>query len=67
MIFRTLTVCVLLAMSPTVFADEAPMATVGQAAADFIATGIDGKKFKVSDKLKAGDKNIVLLFSRASW
>jgi hypothetical protein len=52
MIFRTLTVCVLLAMSPTVFADEAPMATVGQAAADFIATG---------------DKNIVLLFSRASW
>lgn len=36
------------------------MAIVGQAVPDFTATKINGKKFKLSYKLKAGDKNIIL-------
>ncbi|MEO2034975.1 MAG: hypothetical protein ABGZ35_23080 [Planctomycetaceae bacterium] len=67
MVHRTLMGCVLLAMSPAVFAEDIMEATVGQATPDFTATGIDGKKFTLSDKLKAGERNIVLLFSRASW
>ena len=67
MICRTLVACMLLAMTSAVFAEDGKQATVGQAAPDFTATGIDGIEFKLSDKLKAGDRNIVLLFSRASW
>ena len=48
-------------------ADEVPQAEVGKSAPDFTATGIDGRTFKLSDKLKSGDKNVVLLFSRANW
>ncbi len=40
--------------------------TVGKQAPDFVATGIDGKQFKLSEKIAAG-KNISLLFSRAHW
>ncbi len=39
---------------------------VGQAAPDFTVTGIDGNRFKLSDKTKAG-KNVALMFSRAHW
>ncbi|MCA9127398.1 MAG: hypothetical protein KDB22_09940 [Planctomycetales bacterium] len=39
---------------------------VGKLAPDFVVTGIDGKDFKLSSKL-GKDKNIVLMFSRASW
>ncbi len=45
--------------------DDKPIAVVGKSAPDFEATGIDGKKFKLSDKI--GKKNIVLMFSRAYW
>lgn len=48
-------------------ADETPKVEVGKPAPDFTVTGIDRKTFKLSDKLAAGDKNIVLLFSRANW
>lgn len=41
--------------------------TVGQPAPDFVVIGVDGKPFKLSEKLSGGDKNIVLLFSRAHW
>lgn len=39
----------------------------GKAAPDFTVTGLDGEKFKLSEKLKSQDKNIVLLFSRGHW
>ena len=41
--------------------------TAGKPAPDFVATGVDGKQFKLSEKLSGNDKNIVLLFSRAHW
>jgi hypothetical protein len=40
---------------------------VGKRAPDFTATGIDGKPFKLSEKLKSGKKNIAVMFSRANW
>ena len=40
---------------------------VGMAAPDFTATGIDGKTFKLSEKLKDGKSNVALMFSRANW
>lgn len=56
------------ALSSTAFADEkATPAEVGKPAPDFTVTGIDGKKFKLSEKLKKGDRNFVLIFSRANW
>ena len=68
----------LLAGSQLASADEAPAAAaatgakdakaaIGQPAPNFTATGIDGKKFQLSDKLKSGRKNVVLIFSRANW
>ncbi|RMF40226.1 MAG: hypothetical protein D6753_12115 [Planctomycetota bacterium] len=39
---------------------------VGDRAPDFSVTGIDGKQFSLSDKLKSG-KHLVLIFSRAHW
>ena len=39
---------------------------VGQSAPDFVATGIDGKSFRLSQKLKKG-KSVALMFSRAHW
>ncbi len=63
-----LTGCCVLAITCIVAADEAPpKVEVGKPAPDFTVTGIDGKTFKLSDKLKSGEKNIVLMFSRASW
>ena len=47
-------------------AEEPKQAVVGQPAANFTVTGIDGKEFQLSDKL-AGEKNLVLMFSRAHW
>lgn len=38
---------------------------LNQTAPDFAMTGIDGKEFKLSDRL--GKKNVVLMFSRARW
>lgn len=57
----------LIAGSVLTIADEAPKVVVGKPAPDFTATGIDGKPFKLSDKLKDGKKNVALMFSRASW
>jgi len=54
--------------TPLGVADE-PLKKIemGQAAPDFIVTGIDGKPFKLSDKLKSEKQNVVLIFSRANW
>ena len=46
--------------------DVVPKVEVGKAAPDFVATGIDGKSFRLSEKLKNG-KSIALMFSRAHW
>ena len=48
-------------------ADEKTAIEVGKPAPDFTVTGIDGKTFKLSDKLKSGEKNVALMFSRANW
>jgi len=53
-------------MSQSVIADE-PAAVVGQPAPDFTVTGLDDMEFTLAQKLEAGDKNIVLVFSRANW
>lgn len=52
-----------------VCADEAKTAKaeIGKPAPNFTATGIDGETFTLKDKLKSGKKNVVLIFSRASW
>ena len=39
---------------------------VGNAAPDFVVTGIDGSEFKVLEKL-GKNKHVVLMFSRAHW
>lgn len=38
----------------------------GKPAPDFTMTNIEGKEFKLSDRI-GGEKNVVLMFSRASW
>ena len=40
---------------------------VGDKAPEFEVTGIDGEKFKLSEKIGDKGKNVVLLFSRANW
>jgi hypothetical protein len=57
-------VCV---MPLTTRADEPKAVEVGQKAPDFVATGIDGKEFKLSERIGDGERNVVLLFSRAHW
>lgn len=65
---RTLLIAATLAIaSPLSFADEPSAVEIGKPAPDFTATGIDGKAFKLSDKLKEGKKNVALMFSRANW
>jgi AhpC/TSA family len=46
--------------------DSAEKVEVGKKAPDFVMTGIDGKQYKLSDKL-GKEKNVVLMFSRAHW
>lgn len=46
--------------------DSAEKVEIGKRAPDFVMTGIDGKDFKLSDKL-CKEKNVVLMFSRANW
>ena len=57
---------VMLMTAGTYAQDAANNVAVGQPAPDFAVTGIDGKRFKLSDKTKAG-KNVALMFSRAHW
>ncbi|APZ90723.1 peroxiredoxin family protein [Fuerstiella marisgermanici] len=65
---RTLLIAATVAIAcPFSFADEASKVEISSPAPDFTATGIDGKAFKLSDKLKSGKKNVVLIFSRAHW
>lgn len=67
MLRRTTFAACLLAVAATTMADEIASVEVGKPAPDFTVTGIDGKTFKLSDKLKDGGKNIALMFSRANW
>jgi hypothetical protein len=67
MLARSVFAIVAMGFATTVLADEAATVKTGQPAPDFTVTGIDGKPFKLSDKLKTGDTNIALMFSRASW
>lgn len=67
MIRAILSAAAMLACCSVSFADEVPAMQVGQQAPDFTATGLDGKTFRLSDKLKPGRKNIALMFSRANW
>ena len=65
------TACLALALlasaSLCMAADEAEIKVeVGKPAPDFVMTGIDGKEFKLSDKL-GKENNVVLMFSRANW
>lgn len=55
-----------LLVSPIGLAEQTSKVEVGGKAPDFTSTGIDGKDFKLSDKM-GKDKNIVLMFSRAHW
>ncbi len=62
--------CLSLVCSTSFAADEklaeGEAVAVGKSAPDFEVTGIDGKTFKLSDKLGKG-KPVVLMFSRALW
>jgi len=59
-------VAALAAIHPAV-ADEPKPVAVGEEAPDFTVTGIDGKEFKLSDRIGQKERNVVLLFSRAHW
>ncbi len=63
---RTTMCLLLLAANTPVFADEGTVEP-GKIAPDFTATALDGKKFKLTDKLQGGKKNVALMFSRAHW
>lgn len=45
---------------------EKTKAEKGEPAPDFTMTGIDGKSFKLSERI-GKDKNIIIMFSRANW
>jgi hypothetical protein len=63
----TFFVCAAWGSSATcVAADGDGKVAVGKKAPDFVMTGIDGREFKLTDKI-GKDKNIVLMFSRANW
>lgn len=64
---RCLLMTALLSMGATASADEAMTPAVGEPAPDFTIQGIDGKTFTLSDRLGDGERNVVLLFSRAHW
>ena len=65
---RTLLVCSLgLLLTTAVVGQQTPeKIEVGKPAPDFTVTGVDGKKFKLSEKIAKG-KNVALMFSRAHW
>ena len=63
---RSLFLSVALLSVSHVAADEVKV-EVGRKAPDFTATGLDGKQFKLSDKLNKGKTNVALMFSRANW
>jgi hypothetical protein len=65
---RILTIgsCLLWLGGTSLAADSVQEVTLGSPAPDFTVTGIDGKDFRLSDKMANG-KNIVLMFSRAHW
>lgn len=52
-------------LSATTMAED--VAEINKKAPDFTATGVDGKTFKLSEKIGKDDKHVVLLFSRANW
>lgn len=60
----TASVMVFMVAIPALGVDSAK---VGKPAPDFVATGIDGNPVKLSARVATGKKNIVLVFSRASW
>lgn len=66
MLRRILCVVLMIACSGTA-ALSAEDLKVGGKAPDFSATGIDGKPTKLSSRFGDKGKNVVLLFSRASW
>lgn len=63
---RFLGAVLVVAMLPVSLLAKEETAEVGKSAPDFVATGIDGKEFKLSSKISK-DKNIIVAFSRASW
>ena len=58
-------VCV--SLTTAALADDSKPLEIGDKAPDFVVTGIDGKEFKLSERLSSGEGNVVLLFSRAHW
>lgn len=62
----TVTLC-FFAMVGAVRADELMPVTTGDEAPDFEITGIDGKPFRLSERLRNQERSVVVLFSRAHW
>lgn len=70
MLFRTCTLTFLLICCSTAWTDASDAANavaVGKPAPDFAVTGIDGKEFTLSDRLKDKEHHVLLVFSRAGW
>lgn len=66
MIKRVVLIALFLALTAKSSHAQDSKLEIGSAAPDFVVTGIDGKEFKVLEKLGQG-KNLVILFSRAHW
>lgn len=67
---RTLLIAITLLGGSLSFAQEDPRktpATKGRKAPDFTAIDEKGKPFKLSQFMKNGDKNVVLVFSRGGF